>query len=456
MKDYRTYSRFARDPQVFLHLVDSVLYTLAQQESVVRVWSVGCAGGEEPYSIAIAWHCAIAAEFPGVRLEIAATDLDEASLDRARAGVFDAHAVANLPVEWIARCFDANNRRRYSLRDEVRAYVRFAHADARTDPPPGRSFSLITCRYSVFLYLPAPACWLILQTMVGVLREAGYLVTGLSDQMPQGFESLGLISLHHCETDVPKGLYRLPSETTEVVSDYPESLAELLARRRRTSSFPLKRGDPPRTTKVAKPFAITRSPSVSKTTTELPTAEMANISLLCDDDHAVLLSRDETERLVERLMADVVRREQRMTKLREDQQRALDQGRNTSKVSQHAFEDFLKRVAADLERRKQSLARLQGTLARDEISSDNRLCRRQEQLGLAGLRTIAARSAPCQHAPLAVRPNRLWTGVIIEPLLKVSAAQASDGVATRILSLCRVRVLICSPLAAVSQTRRVF
>lgn len=257
--NFRTYSRFARDPDVFLYLVDSVLFTLARQavnrgESVVRVWSLGCAAGEEPFSIAIAWVCALAAEYPDLRIQIWGTDVDSTSLERARAGVFDSHAVANLPVEWLAKCFevqvrDSDRKSVYVLSNELRQSVTFAEADAQIDPPPeGGPFSLILCRYSLFLYLPSSSCWKIVQRILAptVLCQQGYLVTGVTDQMPQGIKSLGLVAL----ACAPNGVYRIDRRGGEccLLDDkpvdpsfdicLPKTLSELLESKR--DRLPLK------------------------------------------------------------------------------------------------------------------------------------------------------------------------------------------------------------------------
>ena len=139
-KSFKTYSRFGRDPEVYFWTIDHVLYGLARRAvattNVVRVWSAGCAGGEEPYSLSIAWSAVLAERFPSVKLEIIATDLDDASLRRAKAGVFDVHAVANLPVEWVASCFQLLDDGRYALSEEIRESVSFSKGDTVSDEPP--------------------------------------------------------------------------------------------------------------------------------------------------------------------------------------------------------------------------------------------------------------------------------------------------------------------------------
>ena len=88
-----------------------------------------------------------------------------------RLATYGAHAVSNLPVEWVARCFtvrdddDAGARGdkaaakgggggggfAYELKEHVRRRVTFACGDARFDVPDGPAFELIACRYAVFL-----------------------------------------------------------------------------------------------------------------------------------------------------------------------------------------------------------------------------------------------------------------------------------------------------------------
>ena len=101
-----TISRFYRDRAVFQQLEHVVLPTLAGAgRDRVVAWSAGCASGEEPYTLRLMWHEAVAARFPGVRLEILATDLDPAMLRRAREATYEPSSLRELPMPWRERGF---------------------------------------------------------------------------------------------------------------------------------------------------------------------------------------------------------------------------------------------------------------------------------------------------------------------------------------------------------------
>jgi chemotaxis protein methyltransferase CheR len=82
-----TISRFCRDRSTFDVLRHAVLPQIAMraaaEEREARIWSAGCASGEEPYTIRILWDFEVMPRFPDAFLGIVATDIDEILLDRA-------------------------------------------------------------------------------------------------------------------------------------------------------------------------------------------------------------------------------------------------------------------------------------------------------------------------------------------------------------------------------------
>src|SRR5512139_3885020 len=84
-----TISRFFRDKEVFRTLSQSIVPDLLKENSRgLRIWCIGCANGEEPYSLALLWKENFAQTWPEVHPSILATDIDENLLERAKEGTY--------------------------------------------------------------------------------------------------------------------------------------------------------------------------------------------------------------------------------------------------------------------------------------------------------------------------------------------------------------------------------
>lgn len=140
----------------------------------LRVWSAGCASGEEPYSVAITLAEAGMAD----GATIVGTDLSERALERARQAVYG---------DWsLRRCGDDERRawfrphgRRFHLRAEYRDAVRW---DARglLDGPPAGGFDVVLCR-NVLIYLSPSAVREAAEVFHAALAPGGWLLMGASD-----------------------------------------------------------------------------------------------------------------------------------------------------------------------------------------------------------------------------------------------------------------------------------
>jgi len=191
-----TVTRFGRDRAVWAHLAGLVLPRLARaaaeaQRATVRAWCAGCAGGEEPYTLAIAWTVEVAA--PGaVRLDVLATDVDETELARARAGCYPTGALRELPASWRDAAFEPGDGG-LLLRAGLREGVRFARHDVRAAPPDGR-FDLVLCRNLAFTYFAEPTQRAVAASLRAALRDGGVLVIGAAEHLPSstpGFDEIG-------------------------------------------------------------------------------------------------------------------------------------------------------------------------------------------------------------------------------------------------------------------------
>lgn len=184
-----TISRFYRDRGVFDALAREELPRLAEQaaargRSSLRCWSLGCAGGEEPYTLRILWDLALASRFPDLTLDVVATDRDETMLARARAAVYGAGSLKGLPEAWRHAAFDEEVSQ-FRLRPSFRKAVRFLKQDLRETMPPG-PFDLILCRNLVFTYFADDPQRRILARIARRLVEGGVLVLGSHESLPEG------------------------------------------------------------------------------------------------------------------------------------------------------------------------------------------------------------------------------------------------------------------------------
>jgi chemotaxis methyl-accepting protein methylase len=143
----------------------------------IRIWSAGCASGEEAYSLAILLHRHAVARGDRHRLETASvlgTDIDRASLSTAEQGTYPESAFADTPAELRQAYFSPTAP--YSVRPEIRKLVRFSHHDLLRDPPEGR-VHLITCR-NVLIYFDRATQEALFQRFHDALVPGGYLVLG--------------------------------------------------------------------------------------------------------------------------------------------------------------------------------------------------------------------------------------------------------------------------------------
>jgi chemotaxis protein methyltransferase CheR len=186
-------SRFYRDRAVFDALSDAILPDLAERASAwapaeVRCWSAGCASGEEPYTVSLAWHQRLQPTYPHIAFAVVATDVDDHLLARARTACYEKSSLRELPAAWIDEAFDRRNDL-FCLRDRWKACVAFYHQDIRRARPPGQ-FDLILCRNMAFTYFSESVQGMVLARIAERLHAEGFLVIGRHESLPAGVTSL--------------------------------------------------------------------------------------------------------------------------------------------------------------------------------------------------------------------------------------------------------------------------
>jgi chemotaxis protein methyltransferase CheR len=189
-------SRFYRDRGVFDALGNNVLPNLADAATrrgadTITIWSAGCASGEEPYTLQLLWTMRLAQQFPGLLLQIIATDTDERLLERAAQGVYPRGCLKELPPDWIAEAFE-DYTGELRIRQDFRSGVTFVRQDIRHECPDG-PFDLILCRNLVFTYFDPALQRSVLERLVARLRAGGCLIIGKHESLPATTPGLSVL-----------------------------------------------------------------------------------------------------------------------------------------------------------------------------------------------------------------------------------------------------------------------
>ncbi len=174
---------FFRDEQAFEALAGQAvkpLFDAYDQESdeSIRVWVIGCATGEEAYSVAILLREEMARQNVKIPVQVFATDLDEGALATAREGRYPKTIEADVTEERLARFF-IDEGTHFRVRKELRESVLFAKHSVLKEPPFMR-LDLITCR-NLLIYLERALQAQVCSTFHYGLRPGRYLFLGSAE-----------------------------------------------------------------------------------------------------------------------------------------------------------------------------------------------------------------------------------------------------------------------------------
>lgn len=190
-------SRFYRDRGVFVCISSRLLPEAASQaaargDNAVTCWSAGCASGEEPYTLAMAWRFCIAPRWPAVGFTVIASDADATMIKRAEAACYSFSSLKELPQGWRERAFTRRDAV-FCLAPEFRQHVRLQLQDIRRSIPDG-SFDLILCRNLVFTYFDEALQCRLTGQLYERLLPGGYLVLGSHEALPAGTGDLARLA----------------------------------------------------------------------------------------------------------------------------------------------------------------------------------------------------------------------------------------------------------------------
>ncbi len=190
-------TQFFRDPEAFEALREKVFPQLVRHHSPsspIRIWVAGCSTGEEAYSLAITLLEYMDSRAESVPIKILATDLNEAALDRARAGVYLDNIEIDVSPERLRRFF-TRQEGSYQISKAVRELCVFSRHNMASDPPFSR-LDLVSCR-NVLIYMDVGLQKRVLPILHYALNAEGFLFLGSSENIGTYVDLFSVVDAKH-------------------------------------------------------------------------------------------------------------------------------------------------------------------------------------------------------------------------------------------------------------------
>ncbi|MBB5349025.1 PAS domain-containing protein [Desulfoprunum benzoelyticum] len=174
---------FFRDPEAFRQLEEQVIPALFADRpagSLIRVWSAGCATGEEAFSLAILLQEQLDKLHRSHTVQIFATDIDSQAIATARTGLYPASIAADIGAERLAGFFTAEtDGSAYRINKRIRDMLVFSEQNVIKDPPFSR-IDLLSCR-NLLIYMGAELQKKLIPLFHYALNPGGFLFLGTSE-----------------------------------------------------------------------------------------------------------------------------------------------------------------------------------------------------------------------------------------------------------------------------------
>ena len=172
---------FFRNPKVFEVLKAKVFPAIMKNlaaEGSLRVWTPGCASGEETYSVAIALLEAVGDKAPETHIQFFGTDISESSIAKARSGLYPENIQGDVSPERLRRFF-TKGEGDYRISKTIRDMCIFAQHNVLNDPPFSQ-MDLVCCR-NLLIYLEPVLQNRVIAMFHSATRPDGYLLLGTSE-----------------------------------------------------------------------------------------------------------------------------------------------------------------------------------------------------------------------------------------------------------------------------------
>ena len=194
-------SRFFRDRELWEVLRDKTLPKLIaamgneENKTPFKVWSCGCARGEEAYSFRILWE-----EFKQEREscknenrqlpepELWATDISSTYLKMAMEGIYEYRSLKELPSNLVEKYFrNVSGKNRYVIEPDLKGSIAFRNHDIIEEPPPSENFSIVFLRNNLLTYYKSTEKENALARIITSMKTGASMIVGSHEILPDGF-----------------------------------------------------------------------------------------------------------------------------------------------------------------------------------------------------------------------------------------------------------------------------
>lgn len=196
---------FFRDAGAFEALSEKVIRPVIKSKvgtgGIVRIWSAGCATGQELYTLAICLEQELkrTGNMENIIGTVTGGDLSKSAIAFARKGVYTKEQVKNVPPQLLLEYFDEKDEM-YEVGDRLKRRVRFVNEDLLSEPV-SRFFDIVVCR-NVLIYFSRTMHDQVVMNLHRSLRPNGYLMLGRTESL------LGSPRLHYELMDAENRIFR--------------------------------------------------------------------------------------------------------------------------------------------------------------------------------------------------------------------------------------------------------
>jgi len=177
-------SNFFRNKSTYRVIENTIIPELVslkkkQGKKIIRIWSAGCASGEEPYSIGILFNEILGKHITDFLISIYGTDIDANILNKAKAAEYENNSVSEVEENILRRYFRYDGK--YRLKDEITQMVKFKHHNLISDKPLTH-MDVILCR-NALIYFTRDLQQKLFETFYEGLNKKGYLILGKTESL---------------------------------------------------------------------------------------------------------------------------------------------------------------------------------------------------------------------------------------------------------------------------------